>query len=313
MAKFFEKCIKCGQEQPISSFLPIQGRFFPNGYTPICTDCLEDMVEEENGNFSCLDEMCRWLGISFRPDKWVELYKAKGKTALSMYVKIAMTEEYPMVNWRTTYEKYRELEERNDLDSLLPQLTEAAYNELRAKWGMEYSDEQLKYLDDMYQGILQTQNVNSRLKEDDAVKLCKINLLIDEKIRAGENFDKLLKSSDTLIKTAGFTDKDIKNACDFDSVGELFAYCEKKGWLNEFYDNSPKDQVDLVMKDVQTWLRNLFKNETGIAEDVQRRIEALQAADAMEESIMAVQDDGLDDFDTEGYDMDNFDAEAGLQ
>ena len=57
------------------------------------------------------------------------------------------------------------------------------------------------------------------------------------------------------------------------------------------------------MKDVQTWIRNLYKNETGIGEDVDRRIEALKAADAMEESILAIPDEKeLDDFDAEGYD-----------
>ena len=312
MASLYETCMKCGQSKPKSQFLQIRTTFFPKGYTPICIDCLEDMVEESNGNFQFMDELCRWLGIAFRPEKWIELYKANGKIALSTYVQLAMTNEYPMINWRTVYESYLDLEKKNQLDSVIPALTEEVLNELRAKWGEQYSDEQLRYLDDLYQGILQTQNVNSKLKEDDAVKVCEINLLIKEKIRAGEDFDKLLKSYDTLRKSAGFTDKDIKNACDFDSVGELFAYLERKGWLNEFYDDSPKDQVDMVMKDVQTWLRNLYKNETGIAEDVQRRIEALQAADAMEASIMAIQDDGLDDFDAAGYLDEDFNAEAGL-
>ena len=308
----YETCIQCGQAYPVSSFLPISTTFFPNGHTLICLDCLEDMIEEHNGNFSFMDEMCRWLGISFKPDKWIELYKANGKAALQTYVKIAMNEEYPMVNWRTTYEKYQELEQKGELDILVPALTDEVIRELHEKWGEDYPEDQLRYLDNLYQGILQTQNVNSRLKEDDAVKLCKISLLIDEKIRGGEDFDKLLKASDTLRKSAGFTDKDIKNACDFDSVGEVFAYLEKRGWLNEFYDNSPKDQVDLVMKDTQNWLRQLYKNETGIAEDIQRRIEALKVADEMEQSLMAVEDDGLDDFNTEGYLDDQFDEEAGL-
>ncbi len=128
----------------------------------------------------------------------------------------------------------------------------------------------------------------------------------------GEDFDKVLKSYDTLRKSADFTPKNIKNACDFDSVGEIFAYCEKKGWENAFYDDTPRDTVDLVMKDVQSWLRNLYKNETGIAEDVERRINALKMADDMEATIMAVEDDGMDDFDAAGYDVESFDEGAGL-
>jgi hypothetical protein len=167
-------------------------------------------------------------------------------------------------------------------------------------------------MEDLFQGILQTQNVNGKLQTDDAVKLCKISLLLNQKIRDGEDFDKVLKSYDTLRKSADFTPKNIKNACDFDSVGELFAYCEKKGWENAFYDNTPRDTVDLVMKDIQSWTRNLYKNETGIAEDVERRINALKAADDMEATLMAVEDDGLDEFETEGYAVEEFDEGAGL-
>jgi hypothetical protein len=89
-------------------------------------------------------------------------------------------------------------------------------------------------------------------------------------------------------------------------------YCERKGWENAFYDDTPRDTVDLVMKDVQSWTRNLYKNETGIAEDVERRINGLKMADEMEASIMAVEDDGLDDFEAEGYDLEAFNEEAGL-
>jgi hypothetical protein len=66
------------------------------------------------------------------------------------------------------------------------------------------------------------------------------------------------------------------------------------------------------MKDIQSWTRNLYKNETGIGEDVERRINALKTADEMEASILAVEDDGLDEFDTEGYNVEEFDEGAGL-
>jgi hypothetical protein len=59
-------------------------------------------------------------------------------------------------------------------------------------------------------------------------------------------------------------------------------------------------------------LRNLYKNESGIAEDVERRINALKAADEMESTIMAIEDDGLDDFEAEGYAVEDFDEGAGL-
>jgi len=66
-----------------------------------------------------------------------------------------------------------------------------------------------------------TQNISGALQMDQALKLCKISLQLDSKIRAGDDIDKIVSSYDKLVKTAEFTPKNVKNASDFDSVGEL--------------------------------------------------------------------------------------------
>lgn len=313
MAKrLFITCQYCGQNKPVSSYLKSKSEFFPCGTIDICTECVEDFIERENANFNFIDKLCRWLDIPFIPDRWMKYYKINGAVAISTYVETIYQESYPMLDWKKVNDSYVELEERNKLEEAMPELKQEKFRKLQEKWGEEYSESDIYYMEDLFQGILQTQNVNGKLQTDDAVKLCKISLLLNQKIRDGEDFDKVLKSYDTLRKSADFTPKNIKNACDFDSVGELFMYCEKKGWENAFYDNTPRDTVDLVMKDVQSWLRNLYKNETGIAEDVERRIQALKTADEMESTIMAIEDDGLDDFEAAGYDVESFDEGAGL-
>lgn len=306
-------CQSCGKSKPVASFLKTKSEFFPLGTTDICIECLEDKIERDNGNFKTMDKICRWLDIPFFPDKWAKMYSTMGKLAISKYVETIYEESYPMLDWSIINEKYLKLEKEKRLEETMPQLKEQKLLELRKKWGEEYSDADIFYMEDLYQGIFQTQNINGKLQADDAIKLCKISLLLNQKIRDGEDFDKVLKAYDTLRKSADFTPKNVKNACDFDSVGEVFAYCEKKGWENAFYDNVPRDTVDLVMKDTQSWIRNLYKNESGIAEDVDRRIQALKTADDMENTILAVSDDGLDEFDNEGYNVnENFDEEAGL-
>jgi hypothetical protein len=58
------------------------------------------------------------------------------------------------------------------------------------------------------------------------------------------------------------------------------------------------------MKNIQAWIRHLYVNETGIAEDIQRRIEALKVAKELEDQI----DDNVDELDrndAEAYDIDD--------
>jgi hypothetical protein len=157
----------------------------------------------------------------------------------------------------------------------LPRLKEEKLLKLRSKWGEKYDEEQLFYLENLYDGILLSQHVNGGLQVDQAKKLCKTSLEIDERIKRGAEYDKLLASYDKLVKIADFTPRNVKNAADFDSVGELFHWLEKRGWKNDFYDDVTRDIVDETLKNIQSYNQRLYVNETGIGEEITRRIESL--------------------------------------
>jgi len=46
----------------------------------------------------------------------------------------------------------------------LPLLSDEKFGKLEQKWGENYSREELIYLEDLYNGILATQNVNGALQ-----------------------------------------------------------------------------------------------------------------------------------------------------
>jgi hypothetical protein len=89
---------------------------------------------------------------------------------------------------------------------------------------------------------------------------------IDNRIREGTDFDKLLASYDKLVKAAEFTPKNVKNINDFDSVGELIKWLEKRGWKNKFFDGVTRDIVDETIKNFQNFNQRLYTNESGIGE-----------------------------------------------
>jgi len=99
--------------------------------------------------------------------------------------------------------------------------------------------------------------------------LCKISLIIEQKIRDGSDFSKDLKAYDDLSKLANLTPKAIKDANEFNSTGEIFAYLEKLGWVNKFYDGAVRDEADYTAKDIKYWLQYLYVNETGVAEEIE--------------------------------------------
>lgn len=137
----------------------------------------------------------------------------------------------------------------------------------------------------LFQGVQNTQNINGDLQMDQALKLCKLSLIIDSRIREGADIDKMLGSYEKLVKIGEFTPKNAKNAEDFDSIGELAAYLEKTGFVNKFYDGVKRDIVDITMNNIQNFCQRLYTQEPGIGEEITKRIEALQTAKDIEDSM----------------------------
>ena len=158
-------------------------------------------------------------------------------------------------------------------------------------------------MENLYSGLMTTQNVNGALQVDQAIKICKMSYEIDNRIREGADFDKLLASYDKLVKAAEFTPKNVKNINDFDSVGELIKWLEKRGWRNTFYDGVTRDIVDETIKNFQNFNQRLYTNESGIGEQITERINALKSAKAIEEESYygTNRSYDLDEFDDEGY------------
>ena len=297
-----KKCNRCGGSFGPENFSPSRSIFCKDGYLPICNTCLNNFLKENDFNWRDVDKICQYADIPFIPKEWERLREMTDEDSLfSTYATIFQGEEYEGLGWDSYYEQFKNLKEVGLIEDELPKLRDEKFKKLREKWGGNYDDEDLVYLEGLYTGLLATQNVNGALQVDQAQKICKISFEIDSRIREGDDFDKLLTSYDKLVKTAEFTPKNVKNATDFDSVGELFRWLEKRGWKNKFYDNVTRDIVDETMKNVQNFTQRLYTNETGISEEIDRRVAALQSAKELEDYYDTNKQYDLDEYDNAGY------------
>jgi hypothetical protein len=192
------------------------------------------------------------------------------------------------------------------LEDELPEIADKKRKQLKEKWGSNYDDEALRYLEGLFNGLMTTQNVNGALQVDQAKKICKMSYEVDRRIDEGTDFDKLLSSYDKLVKAAEFTPKNVKNINDFDTFGEAIKWLEKNGWRNTFYDNVTRDIVDESMKNFQNFNQRLYTNESSMPEEIARRIEALKTTAKMEQENYYGTDKeyDLDAFEREGYEVD---------
>lgn len=298
-----KQCNRCGGTLTSDAFAPTKSIFYSDGALPICNSCITDYLAEVDFDWERVDKVCQWADIPFVPREWERLRKMNGDNVFMAYAEVFAQSAYEGLGWSDYFKAYMDLKASGDIDDELPGLADQKRATLQERWGANYDDEALRYLENLYNGLMTTQNVNGALQVDQAIKICKMSYEIDNRIREGSDFDKLLASYDKLVKAAEFTPKNVKNINDFDSVGELIKWLEKRGWRNTFYDGVTRDIVDETMKNFQNFNQRLYTNESGIGEQITERINALKQAKQIEDETYygTNKDYDLDTYDNEGY------------
>ena len=118
----------------------------------------------------------------------------------------------------------------------------------------------------------------------DTLKLvCKTSLKANQLIDMGdvEGFQKMSKVYDSLMKSGNFTAAQNKaDTGEFvDSVGELIEMCEKQGYIERYYIESPKDRVDLTIADMQRYTKTLIEEETNLTIMVEKALREIEKED----------------------------------
>lgn len=303
-------CTVCGEVGNESSFLPTNSPFFPDSHLPICDTCLDNYLKESEYSWDRIDEICRYINIPFIPKEWTNVQNENSSYPFNVYCKKYQSSYYDNgIDWKYYNDRYLELKNVGGLDSELPLLDDFRRKTLAMRWGANYDDEALNYLENLYQNTLATQNISSAIQDDNLLKICKLNYEIDCRIRAGQDVDKLIKSCDTLIKSTELTPKNSKNINDFDTIGELIKWFDKRGYRFRYYDNVTRDVVDETMKNIQNFNRKLYTNEVGIGEEINRRIDRLTSITKLENAAASRDEDYYEtkqEFDMDKYDNDGY-------
>lgn len=294
-------CNRCGQQKGPEDYAETKSYFYPDGHLPICNQCVNEYLDEHGWDWKYVDKICQYADIPFVPKEWTRVQEMAGNEAFPRYAQIFLSSEFEAFGWGEYFQEFLRLREERKLAEQIPEIGDRRRKELLQKWDGNYDDDELARLEDLLDGMLLTQNINTKLQMDQALKLCKVSLEIDSRIREGAEIDKLLASYEKLIKVANFTPKNSKNASNFESTGELFKWLEAGGWRNKFYDGATRDVVDETIKNIQNWNQRLYVNETGVGEEITRRIEALKIANQNEQSAYDL---------NEEYDHDKYEADG---
>lgn len=190
-------------------------------------------------------------------------------------------------------------------DDFSDQLTEEDKLMLRLKWGRGYRPEEWVRMEQLYNDMMSSYDIQTAGHKDTLIMLCKTSLKANQLLDAGDidGFQKMQKAYDSLMKSGKFTAAQNKEAQGefIDSIGELVAICEREGFIPRYYVDGPQDKVDRTLQDLQQYTRTLVTEEMNLGNMIEASLREI-AKDKEREAHIDVEDSDEDDslFDYEG-------------
>ena len=200
-------------------------------------------------------------------------------------------------------------------DDFIDDLTEEDRTYLRLKWGKTYKPEEWIRLEQLYEEMMSSYDVQGAGHIDTLKLVCKTSLKANQLIDIGdiEGFQKMSKVYDSLMKSGKFTAAQNKaESGEFiDSIGELVALCEKEGFIPRYYIDEPNDKVDRTLQDLQSYTRDLINEETNLSSMIEHALREIEKDKENEAKLES--DDGTDDEESFEASLFEDDAERVLQ
>ena len=228
--------------------------------------------------------------------KMEETMKRQGYDAVEIHQAISQaTVPIPQVVEQPKYEEnnpflatgdedyFAEMNGGSAADDFVDDLTEEDKTYLRLKWGKTYKPEEWVRLEQLYEEMMASYDIQGAGHIDTLKLVCKTSLKANQLIDIGdiEGFQKMSKVYDSLMKSGKFTAQQNKaETGDFvDSIGELIELCEKQGYIERYYIESPKDRVDLTIADMQRYTKTLVEEETNLSIMVEKALRDIEKED----------------------------------
>ena len=183
---------------------------------------------------------------------------------------------------------------------------------LRLKWGKTYKPEEWVRLEQLYNDMMNSYDIQGAGHEDNLKLLCKTSLKANQLIDIGdvEGFQKMSRVYDQLMKSGKFTAAQNKaeNGEYVDSVGELVMLCEKDGFIPRYYVDEPNDKVDQTLVDMKRYTHTLITEETNLGNLIEEAIKNNQKEDeadaASDDTDTGLLDDEIEELEGQLHDED---------
>ena len=316
-------CPKCNKRKLLMySNNPLSGN-------TICFDCINEQLDYNNIEHA--EFFCRTYNLPWQPELWLDLSLSCGEKVFQEYTSLLLDDKVNQPNlayssstkdlWTRTNKEWEKCRSFNQILSKLKPIKDSYIERGRLKWGEQYTFEELIQLDSVYSRTLKANNITNPLQKEAVKTLCKINIEMNEAIRAKDA--KSMKDYSTAYSTFA-KQADLEGMInetktdDITTVAELYDYMEKSGFQFKFYDGYDRDEVDRTIKDIQDTNRRLILESTGLQPLLEEMTRKQMETKEEEYTAQIVNQDGatlqdLLNFKPEDGEIDTEDDESATQ
>lgn len=264
------KCEYCGENNV--------GLMFSNSplvSSHICFHCIQEKLNYTN--LTHADFFCRTFNLPFNPELWITMSKQFGAQTFKQYTKAILEDKTLQPNlyyssstqdlWSKTNKEWEKCRSFTEILQKLKPIQESYTLRGQLKWGEQYSFQDLIRLDSIYTRTLKANNITNPMQKEAVKTLCKLQLQLDESIKAGDS--KGIRDYSTAWGTFA-KQADLENmiaetkTSDITTVAEVGDYLEKTGFVPSYDLSVNRDEVDQAINDIQQSIRKTILESTSI-------------------------------------------------
>jgi hypothetical protein len=167
-----------------------------------------------------------------------------------------------------------------DEDDAAIELSPEEQTYLRLKWGKTYKPMEWVQLEQLYEEMMESYDIQSAGHVDTLKLVCKTSLKANQLLDIGDvdGAQKMVKMYDGLMKSGKFTAAQNKaeNGEGIDSISAIVAICERDGFIPRYYTDGPQDKVDWVIRDLKDYTRQLVTEEMNLGSLIERAVKQIE-------------------------------------
>lgn len=261
------KCEQCKKNKDVNEFMPSTGYLWPNGHINMCYTCVEELIDGNDLNE--VDRLFQHANMAFLPNEWRKMWKREGSAAFRKYANSYQEINYYKYDWGEQNKELEKLARDGVITTELDELTPSLVKRLKVSWG-ELPELDLIRLERFYNASLSDYNVQAETQKDMLRKIARLSVLIDQDLAEGlvdkdkiTQYDRLMTSALKTLETTqsgGIT-----------AIGQVIEFIERNGYKPHFYEGIPRDEIDMIEKNIKEYLRDLVQGEVNLTDLYERK------------------------------------------